>query len=66
MLFNLNPDNNNDVKYKEYIFGGSESHLSGCFQHFALEFWEVAGPTDAILSLSNCKLSGGDTKPYLL
>ena len=50
MLFILHPENNNDVQYKEYIYGSSESHFSGCFQHFALEFWEVAGPTDVTFS----------------
>ena len=28
----------------EHLFiGGSESHLSGCFQLFAPKFWKVAG-----------------------
>ena len=25
------------------IFGGSDSHVSGCFGHFVLKFWEVRG-----------------------
>ena len=64
MLFILHPEINNDVQYKEYIFGGSQSRLSGCVCHFAQKFWEVAGSTDVILSLSDCKLGGGDTQRW--
>ena len=64
MLFILHPENNNDVQYKEYIYGSSESHFSGCFQHFALEFWEVAGPTDVTFSLSDCRFSSKDTQRW--
>ena len=44
------------------IVSDLESYLSGYFWLFVLRFWEVVGPTNAILSFYDCRLSCRDTQ----
>ena len=37
------------------LFGGSESHPSGCLQPFAPKFCEVVGPTNGTLPFYKCR-----------